>query len=242
MRESIHNLLSIKSYNTYFFTLCFCMLITLFGCSNTDENTNNDNKLENYEFVNTNNNAIVNISLQHTNNHTQLHIINTIDKKSMLSNNSVKIFAFFPNDCNMCIPTLIHINNLLYRSKNLQVFILSKQTLNSNGYKDFPITLSYNLIELVDKNNKLDLFIDSLKRALNIEIRDYKAPLFILQDTKNNITQSIEGAVLEEIFEQTVAELLNRDSKTDSNITQKKPNNTLSKTSPSNTETLKNKN
>ena len=130
--------------------------------------------------------------------------------------------------------------------KNLQVFILSKQAIHANSYRDFPITLSQNLVNLVDTNNKLDLFLDSLKRTLNIEIRDYQAPLFILQDTHNNIIQSIEGAVLEEIFEQMITDLLTQDNKIDSNkldsnTTEKTPNNTLSQSAPSSTESLQSK-
>ncbi len=246
MREFTHNLLHTKLRKTYLFAFCFGLLIALFGCSDTDENTKSDSKIEAYDFTNTSNNTIAKISLQHANNKIQLQLTNTANKQSMLSSNAVKIFAFFPKECSMCMPTFIHINNLLHRSKDLQIFILSKQAIDANSYRDFPITLSQNLVNLVDTNNKLDLFLDSLKRTLNIEIRDYKAPLFILQDTNNNIIQSIEGAVLEEIFEQMVTELLTQENKTDSkkldsNTTEKTPNNTLSQSAPSSTESLQSK-
>ncbi|AQQ59988.1 hypothetical protein XJ32_07675 [Helicobacter bilis] len=246
MREFTHTLLYAKSSSTYLFVLCFGLLIALFGCSDTDDNKTSDSKTESYDFTNISNSTTAKISLQHVNNKIQLHITNTTNKQSMLSSNAVKLFAFFPKDCSMCMPTFIHINNLLHRSKNLQVFILSKQAIHANSYRDFPITLSQNLVNLVDTNNKLDLFLDSLKRTLNIEIRDYQAPLFILQDTHNNIIQSIEGAVLEEIFEQMITELLTQDNKIDSNkpdssTTEKTPNNTLSQSAPSSTESLQSK-
>lgn len=248
--QKSHNLLyKIKSYNIYFFALCLSLFIVLLGCSDTDENIKSDSQTETYDFTNINDDTRAELSLQHINNKIQLHVTSAGNKQSMLSSNAVKIFAFFPKDCNMCMPTFIHINNLLHRTKSLQVFILSKTPLHANNYRDFPITLNKGLINLVDTESKFDLFLDSLKRVLNIEIRDYKAPLFILQDTENNITQSIEGVVLEEVLEQIVAELLakndtpnsKQNNTSDPNTTRQVPNNTLSQTAPSSTKALESK-
>ncbi len=228
-------------------SLCHAMLvliicITLFGCSDEQDNkTQHAKQKEYYEFINANNKEIVQITIQHTEGNVQLPMINKHNAQSILDNNKVKVIAFFPKECNMCMPTLIHLNNLLGRTKALQVIVLSEQALHANTYRDIPITLNTHIINLVDKDKKFGLFIDSLKRTLNIEIRDYKVPLFLLQDTQNNTTQSIEGAVLEEIFEQEITQLLAPNNATQDSHNETKiqtPNNTLSQTAPSSINTL----
>lgn len=225
-------------FQIFKYIMIFCISVMLIGCSNeSDEKDKSTNNNESYEMLYAKDKTAMQIILQHTSNNTGLLIQKAQDKQSLLRDNAIKVIAFFPNECNMCMPTLIHLSNLLSRNKFLQVFVISEQALHTSGYKDFPMVLNSQIINLVDVNKKSDLLLDSMKKALNMEIRDYKAPIFFIQDTHNVILQSIEGAVLEEIFEQTISQLLSQDNYKDSK--QNTQTNTLSKTTSNSTQPLK---
>lgn len=209
--------------------------IMLIACSDeSDEKDKSVDTKESYEMLYAKDKTAVQIALQHNQDRTSL-LIQKQDKQSLLRDDAIKIIAFFPKECDMCMPTLIHLSNLLSRNKSLQVIAISNQALHTSGYRDFPMILNPQIINLIDVNKKFDLLLDSVKRALNIEIRDYKAPIFLIQDKHNVILQSIEGAVLEEIFEQIISQLLMQDGLLDSKQDAQIPNNTLSQTAPSST-------
>lgn len=215
------------------YIMALFLIIMFIGCSDeVDEKEKSVNKTESYEMLYAKDKTATQITLQHSKNGIGL-LVQKQDKQSLLQDNAIKIIAFFPKDCSMCVPTLIHLNNLLNRNKFLQVVVISDKALHTSNYRDFPMALNTQIVNLVDVNKKFDLLLDSIKRALNIEIRDYKAPIFLIQDTSNVILQSIEGAVLEEIFEQIISQLLAQESMPDSKQNQQIPNNTLSQTAPS---------
>lgn len=208
--------------------------IMLIACSNEDKKDKSVDTQERYEMLYAKDKTAVQIALQHNQDSTSL-LIQKQDKQSLLLDDAIKIIAFFPKECYMCMPTLTHLSSLLSRNKSFQVIVISNQALNTSGYRDFPMVLNPQIINLIDANKKFDLLLDSVKRALNIEIRDYKAPIFLIQDRHNVILQSIEGAVLEEIFNQIISQLLMQDGLLDSKQNAQIPNNALSQTAPSST-------
>lgn len=221
------------------FLLCAWAFV---ACSDESDTKTQVSKQEGYEFQNASNNEQVKILPKRIDDTMSLAITGAKDM-NLIAQDSVKIFAFFPKDCSACMPTFIHLNNLLGRIQPLQIFIISEQNLDKIVYKDFPITLNSKLINLTDSSNKLTLLLDSLKRSLNIEIRDYKAPIFFIQDTKNAIVWSGEGAVLEELFEFHIQNILHPATppKSDENKERsiQTPNNTLSTNAPRTTDDIK---
>lgn len=222
------------------FAMAVFAFIMIIGCSDdSSEKKASIDNTEHYEMLYAKDKT-AQITLQRTQNQAKevagqgmgLLIQKTQDKQSLLKDNAIKIIAFFPKDCSVCMPTLIHLSNLLNRNKSLQVIVISDHALHMSAYKDFPVSLNPQIINLVDVNKKFGLLLDSIKRALNIEIRDYKDPIFLIQDKHNVILQSIEGAVLEEVFDITISQILSQD---DTEAKQVQPNNTLSQTAPAST-------
>ncbi len=199
-----------------FIVVAFCLVFT--NCSDDKQDVaNKDDKKDLYIF--TSNADKFAIEIKENGNEIQIPIINETTKNNILDGrNDAKILAIFPQDCSMCIPTLIHLSNLASRTRGLKVVVLSQSMINTKVYKDFLPQSSPRFPNLIASNKDFEFFIDSVKRALNIEIKDFKSPLFLLIDNNNNVVRSYEGAILEEIFEKDVSEILSSVQLEDSDI------------------------
>ncbi len=192
------------------------VILIFYGCSDENKDAKKvDNKQEVYNFESSKQDFLVEI--KNVDNNIQIPIIDKKSGKNILEDNNVKIIAIFPINCNMCMPTLIHLSNLAARTKELKVIVLSQTELNNKLYKDFLPPSSPKFQDFISADKNFPFFIDSLKRNLNIEIKDFKSPLFLLIDNTNNVTRSYEGAILEEIFESDVNDILSISKKQDSN-------------------------
>ena len=117
-----------------------------------------------------------------------------------------RIIALFSKDCKASSAILGHLNNLGFRLKDIDIFVLNerRENIGSNAF----LANNINVFNLYSGDNKFTFLLDSIKRKLNMEIKDFEAPIFLLLKGDNSVVKSIEGLVVEEILEIEIKEIL----------------------------------
>ncbi len=169
------------------YTLMLCMLII--GCS--DDKNESSTQVEKKEQITFSDNAKQTYTFE-------IKDDGVVKLESTPALKGMTIIAIFSKDCNMCNDILPHIANLTSRLDNVSALILRDEIPLK---KNFLIPKNAKITELVGMDNALSFMLDSIKRSLNIEIRDYDEPLLLLLDSSGTILRSYEGAVIEEILE-----------------------------------------
>ncbi|RDU65320.1 hypothetical protein CQA53_06495 [Helicobacter didelphidarum] len=205
------------SYKFLLSVFLLCFSIIFHACSDDLDSKEQVEQYtqEIYLFQDLISHQVLKLQMQDSNNLTQIILQSQHNEKSsILEQNKITLFAIFPQNCNICSMILPHLNNLGSRFENLQIFILHQQENKQINMKDSLISQNLhfqNLIFTTQKNasNKdFTFFLDSLKRRLNVEIKNFNAPLFLMLDKNNFITQSYEGSIIEEMLENDIYMLL----------------------------------
>lgn len=145
--------------------------------------------------------ATFNINMQDSNPKKVIFNITYLQNNKPFSNNN-KVIFIFPKDCTLCVGITPHINSLSKSHKDIDFIILNqKDIIESNTLFDKNTTFT----NLVETQNNLTTLIDSIKRKLNIEIRDFHAPLVLFINKNGEISHTIEGAFTEEMIESQIA-------------------------------------
>lgn len=189
---------------------CFLVLLAMaifIGCQTKDEESKDKQQYEFRQFNNTHTNKTIRLTIKKQESSPyplKIPIYNQENKAV----DKVVLLMFFPPDCNVCLPMLTHLNNLGSRIESLQIIVIATEHTNNKLYDDLLRTKEPNFWLLI--NNEASLFdlLDSIKRVLNIEIRDSKSPFLLLLDKQAKTVQSYEGPILEEILNNDILTLL----------------------------------
>lgn len=133
--------------------------------------------------------------------------ITQIDSKDSKENqNDLKkpqIIAFFSKECLECGDILPHINALAKTHKNIEFIIL-----NAKDSKIYDATFLNELyfLNLLEVDGALNGLLKGLKRKFNLEIRNYKEPLFLIIQNER-INAVIQGIVTQEMLELEIQNL-----------------------------------
>ncbi|MWV63112.1 hypothetical protein DCO58_00590 [Helicobacter saguini] len=190
---------------------CVALLVYfLFSVDKKDSATTQE-KVEKHIFIESKNidskadskkDNIFDINIQNSKQDSKKVLFNI----TSLSNNNAfsnkpKVVMIYPKDCNLCSGITPHINNLARNHKDIDFIILNqKDIIESNILLDKNIVFT----NLVETQNDLTFIIDSIKRKLNVERRDFNAPLALIVDKNGEILQMIEGAITEEMIESDI--------------------------------------
>lgn len=199
--------LSSKFYFSFIVIGYFLASFVLIGCDNKTDNTTQESPKQ--EFFSFNNpSSHKNIELNIKQDTLQFPKQQAQEITNLFSSDSIKLLVFFPKDCVICQPLLAHINNLGSRFNNLHIIILSQENVDIKTYKDFLFSSHLFFDNFVATNQSFTLFLNALQSNLNFNLKSSQSPLFLLINQHNQVIKSYEGAILEEILEIDINEVL----------------------------------
>lgn len=190
---------------TYLLMLLALALIT--GCQTKEEESKETQQNGLIQFNNARTNQSINLTIKRQESSPYPLKIQIYDKANKAIDKIVLLLAF-PPDCNVCLPMLTHLNNLGSRIESLQIIVLATEHINAKLYHDLLGTQEPNFWLLISNEALIFDLLDSIKRGLNIEIRDSKSPFLLLLDKQAQIIQSYEGPILEEILDSDILLLI----------------------------------
>lgn len=195
-----------RAFFAFFPATLLALTILLAGCSSDEKTSGDTSGAPSNTF---------NFNLSSTNENLALELRSRDDIAYPLGIDlgkdqiaSPALLAIFPPNCDLCLPMLTHLNNLASRTSKLRIVVISTQHLDSEGYEDLLSSTKQNLKILTGKEALLFSLVDSLKRRLNIEIREATYPFLLMLDSEGKVISSYEGPVLEEMLEAEVKALL----------------------------------
>ena len=195
--------------NTLYCMVFLIVLVFVYGCdsNNTKEKSSDTSQQEGYFFKDEVSQSFFEFMLQKNKGDIELLMYDKANHNNTLQRGYIKIIAIFPHECTLCLPVLTHINRLSSQITQLQIIVLSEKEIQMKMYQDFLI-VSDTFHKLIATNDTFPLFVDYLKRSLNIEIQDFTAPFFLLVDNNNKIVRRYECTILEEVFEIDIGEII----------------------------------
>lgn len=180
--------------------IIFCLILSVIfiACSDNKEEKV-ESKIEKYEFIESKQDSkkIIITLPNESKDSIRLKFEASLGDKP-------KILAFFSKDCKHCTDILPHINNLATTHKNAIIVALNQ---NGNTINDSTFLRQEYFLNLQEVNNAFFPLLDSIKRRLNIEIRDFNAPIFFILDKQDSILKSLEGLVTQEMLEYEIQKL-----------------------------------